>query len=93
MSGLIKKVKKKADRLADRMLPGSHSPSPTPEPAPTPPIPAVGTHAYAEPQDQQSIGATAGSVVYELLAAARDGSDLCLPLKAALVGVVKIWDI
>jgi len=31
--------------------------------------------------------------VTELLAAARDGADLCLPLKAALVGAVKIIEI
>ena len=29
----------------------------------------------------------------EFLAAARDGADLCLPLKAALVGAVKIIEI
>jgi len=28
-----------------------------------------------------------------LLVAARDGSDLFLPLKAALVGVVALWDV
>ena len=32
-------------------------------------------------------------MIHELLATARDGADLCLPLKAALVGVVQIWDI
>ena len=32
-------------------------------------------------------------MIHELLATARDGADMCLPLKAALVGVVKIWDI
>jgi len=31
--------------------------------------------------------------VKEFLAAARDGADLCLPLKAALVGAVKIFEI
>jgi hypothetical protein len=36
---------------------------------------------------------TGKSVVKEVLEAIRDGSDLFLPLKAALVGIVKIMDI
>jgi len=49
--------------------------------------------AYAQAPSQSSVLATTGSVTKELLAAVRDGSDLFLPLKAALTGVVKLWDI
>ena len=48
---------------------------------------------YARPPSPASILSTTGSAVKGLLAAARDGSDLFLPLKAALVGVVALWDI
>jgi len=58
-----------------------------------PPVSCTGKHEYAKPQDAPSAISTTGSVVKEFLEAARDGSDLFLPLKAALVGVVKIWDI
>jgi len=92
MSGFVKKVKKRTGRIISNLRPGSRATSPTPtDPAPLPPI--SGRHTYAEPQTPQTAGATAGSVLYEPLAVARDGSDLCLPLKAALVGVVKIWDV
>jgi len=91
MSGFVKKAKKKAGLFVDKLRPGSRQPSPTP-PDP-PPAPSADRHAYASPQAPQTIGATTGSVIHELLAAARDGSDLCLPLKAALTGVVKIWDV
>jgi len=60
---------------------------------PIPLAPPTGRHEYAEPQDAPSAISTTVSVVKEFLEAARDGSDLFLPLKAALVGVVKIWDI
>jgi len=49
--------------------------------------------AYAQAPSPPTILATTGSAVKGLLAAARDGSDLFLPLKAALVGVVALWDI
>jgi len=49
--------------------------------------------AYARAPSPPSILATTGSAVKTLLTAARDGSDLFLPLKAALVGVVAIWDV
>ena len=94
MSGFVKKAKKKAGLFVDKLRPGSRQPSPTPpDPIPIPPAPSNDRHTYADPQNPPNAGATAGSVVYELLAAARDGSDLCLPLKAALTGVVKIWDV
>ena len=94
MSGFVKKAKKKAGLFVDKLRPGSRQPSPTPpDPTSIPPAPSADRHAYADPQAPQSAGATAGSVIHELLAAARDGSDLCLPLKAALTGVVKIWDV
>ena len=48
---------------------------------------------YARPPSPPTILATTGSAVKGLLVAARDGSDLFLPLKAALVGVVALWDI
>jgi len=51
------------------------------------------TPAYARPPSPTTILATTGSAVKGLLVAARDGSDLFLPLKTALVGVVAIWDI
>jgi len=49
--------------------------------------------AYARPPSPSTILTTTGSAVKALLMAARDGSDLFLPLKAALVGVVALWDI
>jgi len=48
--------------------------------------------AYAEAPLKPTLLATTGSAVKGLLVAARDGSDLFLPLKAALVGVVALWD-
>ena len=56
--------------------------------SPPPPIPN-----YKRPPSPPKIMATIGSAVKGLLVAARDGSDLFLPLKAALVGVVALWDI
>lgn len=91
---VFKTAKKKAGRLVDKLLPGSRDTSPIPPPAePTQPAPSSDRHAYADPQAPPTAAATAGSAIYELLAAVRDGSDLFLPLKAALTGVVKIWDI
>jgi len=60
-----------------------------------PPTNAVkpATPAYAEAPSPPTILATTGSALKGLLVAARDGSDLFLPLKAALVGVVALWDI
>jgi len=61
--------------------------------SPTPEIPSPGIPAYARPPSPPTILATTGSAVKRLVVAARDGSDLFLPLKAALVGVVALWDI
>ena len=55
--------------------------------------PSVDRHGYAEPRAPQTAISTTISIVHEFLAAARDGADLCLPLKAALVGAVKIFEI
>ena len=72
----------------------SHSPNtPDPNPIPSTSAPPEGRHSYADPKAPQTVTGTAGSVVKEFLAAARDGADLCLPLKAALVGAVKIFEI
>jgi len=49
--------------------------------------------AHEEAPSAPTILATTGLAVKGLLVAARDGSDLFLPLKAALVGVVALWDI
>jgi len=91
------KVKKKVDRAMDRLLPSqqegraaSPAPSHQDEHSTTS---ASAITAYARPPSPKSILATTGSAVKMLLVAARDGSDLFLPLKAALVGVVAIWDI
>jgi len=62
--------------------------APSPPPGLTLTVPA-----YARPPSPPTILATTGSAVKGLLAAARDGSDLFLPLKAALVGVIALWDI
>ena len=63
-------------------------PAPPPVNEVTPTVPA-----YLEPPSSPTILATTGSAVKGLLKAARDGSDLFLPLKAALVGIVALWDI
>jgi len=65
-----------------------HAESAATKPALAPTIPA-----YAEAASPPTVLATAGSALKGLLVAARDGSDLFLPLKAALVGVVALWDI
>jgi len=54
---------------------------------------AVAVPVYASPPSPPTVLATTGSAVKGLLAAARDGSDLFLPLKAALVGVLALWDL
>jgi len=81
---------------SSRSVSRTHSPGPAPPPTPPdpPPIPSTSTSlGYASaPKSTAALGTT-GSVIHELLATARDGADMCLPLKAALVGVVKIWDI
>ena len=55
--------------------------------------PAHATPAYARPSAPPSALATTGSVIHDLLTTIRDASDMCLPLKAAVVGVLKIWDV
>jgi len=94
------KVKQDASRLMVRLHLGSHSGSRsrtpnTPDTDPSPSTSALPTdrHDYANPGAPLTVAATASSVVHEFLAAARDGSDLCLPLNAALVGAVKIFEI
>ena len=88
-------MKIKAGRLLDKVRPGSTASSPAPPDADTDPptVSDSGRHAYADSPTPPAAITTAGSVIYELLAAARDGSDMCLPLKAALVGIIKIWDV
>jgi len=78
---------------SSRSVSRTHSPSLAPPPTPPDPPPIPSTLAFAGPPKSTSALATTGSVIHELLATARDGADMCLPLKAALVGVVKIWDI
>ena len=51
------------------------------------------TPAYVRPSAPPSALATTGSVIHDLLTTLRDASDMCLPLKAAVVGVLKIWDV
>jgi len=67
--------------------PAANASSPTLEPSPS------AAPAYVRPPSPTTILATTGSAVKGLLVAARDGSDLFLPLKAALVGVVALWDL
>ena len=96
MSGVVKKAKKMARRLVSRLLSSADlqmlSPAPS-NPNPTLQAPFADQHPYASPQPSPTISVTARSVIRDLLEAVRDGSDLFLPLKATLVGVVKIWDI
>jgi len=92
------KAKQTAKRLVVRLNPGrrsrSRSPNaPDPDPGSSSQAPSTGRYEYAEPSSPQTSLQTTGSVVHEFLAAARDGADLCLPLKAALVGAVKIFEI
>jgi len=91
------KAKQGASRLMDRLNLSSHSHSrsrtPDPDPDALTSAPPTDRHDYADPKSPPTSIATANSVVHEFLAAARDGSDLCLPLKAALVGAVKIFEI
>jgi len=72
-------------QLANPVAPSVTSPSPQSTPVVVP--------AYARPPSPPTVLATTGSAVKGLLAAARDGLDLFLPLKAALVGVVALWDL
>jgi len=92
------KAKQSANRFIVKLKPGrrsrSHSPNaPDPDTIPSTSTPPDGRHSYAEPNAPPTAVSTASSVVKEFLAAARDGADLCLPLKAALVGAVKIFEI
>ena len=92
------KAKQSASRLIVKLNPGRRSRSRSPQAADADPststsTPSVDGQRYADPKAPQTVVGTAGSVVTEFLAAARDGADLCLPLKAALVGAVKIIEI
>jgi len=95
MKKKFEKVKQGASRLVVKLNPTrsrSHSPVP-PEPGPLAPESSTRTPEYADPKAPVTALGTTGSVIHEFLAAARDGADLCLPLKAALVGAVKIFEI
>ena len=92
------KAKQSASRLIVKLNPGrrsrSRSPhSADPDPSMSTSAPSADVQRYADPKAPQTVAGTAGSIVTEFLAAARDGADLCLPLKAALVGAVKIIEI
>jgi len=98
------KVKKRIGQTVDRLRPSSSqgqsrstSPAPSqpvgPSSPPPPELTSPGIPAYVRPPSPPKILATTGSAVKGLLVAARDGSDLFLPLKAALVGVVALWDV
>jgi len=80
-------------QLATASTSGVVAPSQVGEPAVTEPAPPPAIPEYAEAPSPPTVLATTGAAVKGLLAAARDGSDLFLPLKAALVGVVALWDI
>jgi len=94
MKKKLDKAKQSATRLLVKLQPHSRSAN-APDPNSDTILPAStpSRHEYADPQTPHTVAATTGSVVHEFLAAARDGSDLCLPLKAALVGAVKIFEI
>jgi len=88
------KAKAKAGRLVSRLRPSAGIQQPTLYDADiVVSAAAANKDNYANPRSPHNTSVTAGSVIHELLEAARDGSDLFLPLKAVLVGVVKIWDI
>ena len=90
MSGFVKRAKHRVGLLVDNLRS-------------KPPVPPASKldqsessehgYPYARPRAPPTAGETASSAIIELLAAAHNGSDLCLPLKAALVVVVKVWDI
>jgi len=92
------KAKQSANRLMVKLNPGRRSRSRSPNAPDTDAnastsAPSEGRYSYADPKAPRTAIGTAGSVVNEFLAAARDGADLCLPLKAVLVGAVKIFEI
>jgi len=90
MSGFVKRAKHRVGLLVDNLRS-------------KPPVPPASKldqsessehgYPYARPRAPPTAGETAISAIIELLAAAHNGSDLCLPLKAALVVVVKVWNI
>jgi len=84
------KVKKTAGRVADQFRPSQPG---TREVSPSRQSEHSTTPDYARPPPSATVLATTGSAVKVLLVAARDGSDLFLPLKAALVGIVALWDV
>jgi len=69
-----------------------HAPN-SAQPVALPSPPAHATPTYARLSAPPSALATTGSVIHDLLTTIRDASDMCLPLKAAVVGVLKIWDV
>jgi len=98
MKKKLNEAKDRAGLLFVKLRPGSRSRTPSPisqDPNPVPDTSAPSTSPlnHLELQPPPTFLQTTGSVVQEFLEAARDGSDLCLPLKAALVGATKILDI
>ena len=93
------KIRKKVGRTVDQLRPSPQqgkaaSPAPlqpTTDPSTSPRDPAISISIM--PPSPPTVLETTGSAVKGLLMAVRDGSDLFLPLKAALVGVVALWDI
>jgi len=59
--------------------------------SPTKSFPQVPLHLQSPPTPRRLD--TALSIMRELLTAMRDASDLFLPLKASLVGLLKVWDV
>jgi len=55
--------------------------------------PADATTAHAPPSAPTSAPTAVVSEIHHLLTAIRDASDMCLPLKAAVVSMLKIWDV
>ena len=84
-----------AARLSLPVQSGSSESTPLFELDPAQPVssPTHATPAYARPSTPPSALSTTGSVVYELLKTIGDASDMFLPLEAAVVGVLRIWDV
>jgi hypothetical protein len=82
----------------DTAAPAAHAeiavraPDPESDP-PTAPEAPPSVAGLARPVTPSTGPDTAKSVLHGFLATAKDGSALFLPLKAALVGVVALWDV
>jgi hypothetical protein len=75
---------------AENPVSGPSTSAPSQQPAQTS---TQAAYQRIKPSPAHSPFQTGKSVVNEVLAVIRDGSDLFLPLKAALVGIVKIMDV